>query len=496
QLWASEHCEVEVDGRSYPINPNNYQTFSADHNGELTVAIAAKDLRAPSLLVWGGFMHRDERYTVPLDQEAHKKLSEIEGDDLAKPRMTNWNPDYKAETDDKAVVKAGYKEHAPKVANAIQHVMSVTQEPQKPMRAPLQKKRARLLQDRRNFGDMRQLEPTPAANVVRSLRTLKHIDREMPLEPESFKLSLNQKLGFENSIGFMFTKKDLALQPIKSVSQVKSLIRQTPPKAPQLLGNIFEDAWNAIESAAEAVWREAQKIAIYIAETVTLVIEYADKVVQKVVQSVKEAVEAVVHILKMIEAFIEDVIRFLTTLFDWGAILEAHKILKQIANNQLRAVRQIMSRGPDDFTRLITGVFKGQTALVDAAKHPQLTGNASSARANDPHPEVQAQLNSVPGKYVNDKVDDHKGEIDYNVKPSIKPSQTTVDQDGASQAMQLAGVLGGSLSDPIGASFADMYQSVQDLISGDIEKVLLRMLKPLFADFDKIGKVLDCVQEV
>jgi outer membrane protein assembly factor BamB len=496
QLWATEHCEVEVDGRVYPINPYNYQTFAADEKGELTVALAAKDLRAPKLSVWAGFMHRDERYTIPLDQDAHKKLSELEADDLAQPRMTNWKPGYDANKDDKALVKEGYKPHAPKVATAIQHVMSVTQEPEQPMRAPLQKKRARLLKDRRNFGDMRQTEPTPTVDGVRSLRTLKHIDRQMPLEPESFKLSLNQELGFENSVGFVFTKKDLSLQPIKSLAQVKSVIRQTPPQAPQLLGNIFEDAWNAIESAAEAVWREAQKIAIYIADQVTLVIEYAEKVVEKVVQTVKEAVEAVVHILKMIEAFIEDVIRFLTTLFDWGAILEAHKILKQIANNQMRAVIQITSRGKDDFSRMLMAAFKGSApVLVDTSQHPQISNTASSARANDSHPEIEAQVNSVPGKYVDDKVDEHKGEINYNLKPAIKPGETPIDQDVSTQALELAGALGGSLSDPLGVSFADIYQSIQDLLSGDVDKVILRMLKPWMDDFDKIGKALGLVQD-
>jgi hypothetical protein len=495
QLWATEHCELEVDGRAYPINPNNYQTFAADNNGELTVALAASELRAPKLLVWGGFMHRDERYTIPLDQEAHKKLSEIKGDELATPRMTNWNPDYKAATDDKALVKDGYKEHAPKVATAIQHVMSVTQEPQPPKRATLQKKRARLLRDLRNFGDMQEVEAMPAADGVRSLRTLKHIEREMPLEPESFKLSLNRKLGFKDSIGFVFTKENLELQPIKNKTQLTSLIRQTPPQAPQLLGDIFEDAWNAIESAAEAVWNEAKKIAIYIADQVTLVIEYAEKVVQKVVQTVKEAVEAVVHILKMIEAFIEDVIRFLTTLFDWGAILEAHKILKQIATNQMQAVRQLLNRGSDDFMKLITGVFQGKPAMIDTSKHPQLAGTASSARASDPNPQALAQVNSVPGKYVNDKVDEHKGEINYNVKPGITPGQTSMDKDDASQALALGNALGGSLSNPLGLSFADMYDSIKDIISGDIEKVVRRMLKPFFAEFDKVGKALDLVWE-
>ena len=86
-------------------------------------------------------------------------------------------------------------------------------------------------------------------------------------------------------------------------------------------------------------------------------IEYADRIVQKVVESVNEAVDAVVHIIKMIEAFIEDVIRFLRMMFDWGAILDAQNILKQIANQQMRAVRQITDRGQEDFMKMLTAAF-------------------------------------------------------------------------------------------------------------------------------------------
>ena len=206
----------------------------------------------------------------------------------------------------------------------------------------------------------------------------------------------------------MFSKNDLELRPINTLGEVQAMMLQMPPQAPPLLGNIFEDAWNAIEDAANAVWREAQKIAIFIADQVTLVIEYADRIVQKVVQSVKEAVEAVVHILKMIEAFIEDVIRFLMVLFDWSGILEAHKILKQIANNQMRTVRQVTARGKDDFLKLLTSAFHGTPPPVDLPDHDVAKTSANTCRANDPHPEVQAQVNSVHGKYVNNKVEDKK----------------------------------------------------------------------------------------
>ena len=491
QLWSTEHCEVEVDGRAYPINPHNYQTFIADEKGELTVAIAADDIRAPKLKVWAGFMHREERYTIPLDRAVHKDLSELSAEELTEPRMKNWSPDYDSNTDNESFVDEGYEEHAGKVANAIQHVMAVTQEPVPMMRAGQRKKRARLLRDRRNFGDMQEVENVPTSDAVCSLLTLKHIEQDIPLEPESFMQSLRSVEGFENSIGFVFTKEKLDLRPLNSVRELRTTFKMAPsPEAPKLLGNIFEDAWNAIESAAEAVWNEAKRIAIYIADTVTLVIDYADRVVQKVVQSVKEAVEAVVHIFKMIGKFIEDVVRFLTTLFDWGAILEAHEILKAIASQQMRTVQEIVRRGPDDFAKMITGVFTGKPVAIDIAKHPELAGSASSARAGDRHPEVQGQINSVPGKYVNDKMDEHNGEINFSVQTSSKPSPTPGD-DAGSQALQFTSVLSNSLSDPLNLSFADMYESIKDLLSGNIEKIVLTMMKPLLSNFSLMGDALD-----
>src|SRR6185503_6881591 len=147
------------------------------------------------------------------------------------------------------------------------------------------------------------------------------------------------------------------------------------------------------------------------------------------------------------------------------------------------------------FGRLLMAAFKGAPVLIDTSNHPQISNTASSARANDSHPEIEAQVNSVPGKYVNDKMDEHQGEINYNLKPSIKPGETPIDQDVSTQALELAGALGGSLSDPLGVSFADIYQSIQDLISGDVDKVILRMLKPFMDDFDKIGKALGLVQD-
>ena len=76
--------------------------------------------------------------------------------------MTNWKPDYDPKKDDKAIVKEGYKPHAGKVATAIQHVMSVTQEPKEEVRVGLQTKRTRLRVDRRNSPTCCKCSPSRA----------------------------------------------------------------------------------------------------------------------------------------------------------------------------------------------------------------------------------------------------------------------------------------------------------------------------------------------
>ena len=497
QLWATEHVEVEVDGRKYQINPNNYQSFTADEKGELSVAILADELKAPSLSVWAGFMHRDERYNIPLGEGANDKLSKVKPDELSEPAMRNWKENYNPETDGKPIVKKEYKPHAAKVSTAIQHVMSVTQEPQqRKIEAGLHTKRARLRVDRRNFSDMFAPPPTPSVDRVSAMRTLRHIEREIPLEPVSFKQRLNKTPGFENCVGFELVKTNgsFSLNPLKSVAEAEAIMKQKPvlamATAPPSVGNIFDDIWNTIENAAEAVWREAQRIAVFVADQVKLVIEYADRAIEKVIETVNEAVDAVVHIIKMIEAFIEDVIRFLRMMFDWGAIIDAKKILKKLANDQMRAVRQITDKGQTDFMKIVTAAFaSGSSGIVDVTKLP--ARSASSCRANDPHPEVRGQVNSVHGKYVNDKVDDHKSGVDFKVKPSINPTDTPVDAGDESKAMELSKSLSGALSDPLGVSFADMYQNVSDLVSGNMEAVFNRLLKSSLMDFNQIGKALD-----
>lgn len=497
QLWATEHVEIEVNGRRYPVNPNNYQSFIVDQNGELTVSLEADELSAPALSVWAGFMHRDERYTIPLDQDAHEELSKIEADDLADPRMTTWKPDYNPDKDAKPIVKKEYKQHAGKVATAIQHVMAVTQEEPEGMRSKLLRaKRSHLRAGRRNFADVRQAPPPPRTDTVTTLRTLKHIERQVPLEPENFRQSLGQMTGFENSIGFVFSKEDLELRPINNLGQVQMQFMPPPQAAPKLLGNIFEDAWNAIESAAEAVWREAKRIAIYVAEQVTLVIEYAAGIVEKVVASVKEAIDAVVHILKMIEAFISDVIRFLMTLFDWGAILEAQKLIKQLGRNQLKEVRRLVAGEKGSLLKLMTGGVQPATGKVDSSNALIASSSASTCRADNPQADAESHVNSVQGKYINNKVDERKEQVVYSASPSITtPTQLLpIDQDAGAMAANMASSLSSVFSDPLGISFAEIYENIKDLVSGDINKVVSRLLESVLPDSDMLNKVFDALE--
>src|SRR6185369_7454833 len=223
QLWAQEHVEVEVNSKTYPINPNNYQSFEADANGELTVVLSATDLDVPALSAWAGFMHRDERFTIPLDQGANGKLSDVQADKLAKPQPTNWKPHYDPAKDDKPVVKEGYAPHAEKVATAIRHVMSVSQEPKPKSLVKPNSQRLAELMAQRNFSDMRQFTPVLCGDGVKTMRTLKHINRRAPADGVSFRQSLDNLPDFQGSIGFVFTNdgKTPQITPLKPHEHVQ-----------------------------------------------------------------------------------------------------------------------------------------------------------------------------------------------------------------------------------------------------------------------------------
>ena len=506
QLWAQEHVEVEVARTTYPINPNNYQSFETDNNGELTVLLSATDLQVPALSVWAGFMHREERFTVPLDQGANGKLAEVDGAKLAKPQRTSWKPGYDSTKDDKPVVKPDYAPHAEKVATAIRHVMSVSQDPKPEKLVTPRSLRVAELLAQRNFADMRQPLSIPAGDRVKTLRTLRHINRRGPVDGLSFRQSLNKMPVFKDSIGFMFVKGDSDptikppdITPLTSMEHVRREFPRAfdpaPATPPDPLGNIFEDAWDAIESAAEAAWKEAQKIAIFIADQVTLVIDYADQTIKKVVNTIKEAVEAVVHIIKMIEALIEDVIRILMLLFDWSGILKTQEILKTISQNQLKIVKELVSPAQKDkFQNVIAGVFNTKTAPLDLSKHEaaQVSANSSNAQHNDPH--IQAHVNSVNGKYVNSKVDDHKDNIVVSHDASADEPKNPVDDAVQGNVLKLSDSLGGVLGDPLGVGFGEIYDGIKALVSGDMEKFGTQFTQAFLANHNVLADLLTEVE--
>jgi hypothetical protein len=268
----------------------------------------------------------------------------------------------------------------------------------------------------------------------------------------------------------------------------------TQPKPP---GNIFEDAWDAIEDAAEAVWKEAQKIAIFIADQVTLVIDYAEQTVKKVVESVKEAIEAVVHIIKMIEAFIEDVIRILMLLFDWSGILKTQEILKTISQNQLKIIKEMTSAAKrDNFKHLIEGVFKANPGPVDVSGHDAAHVSANSSKEQHNDPRVAAQVNSVHGKYVDSKVDEHKDGIDAKGKAELEPPKNPVDEGREGRVLKLAESLQGILNNPLGVEFGEIYEGIKALVSGDFAKLGNEFTQALLQNFNLLSDVITGVDVV
>ena len=203
----------------------------------------------------------------------------------------------------------------------------------------------------------------------------------------------------------------------------------------------------------------------------------------------KEAVEAVVHILKMIEALIEDVIRILMLLFDWSGILETQQILKTICRNQLKTVKEMTAVGQkDNFQKLLTGVFQTRPAPLDLSHHPAALASGNSAREHN-NPQVQGEVQSVHGKYVNSKVDERKDEVTVSGDASFRPVQTA-GEAGEKSIQKIADSLTGVLRDPLGAQFGEIYEGIKQIISGDISGLAAEFSEAMLGNFNVFGEVV------
>lgn len=506
EISALDYTTIEVAGQSYDVNPHNAQTFQADASGQLTVVVDATDLKVADLAVWAGFMHQGERVTVALDQDAHQQLSDINSPPpqgqpnrlTDKNRLINWKKPAANGTDSSErgpLLKGGYENHAQDVSNGIAHVASAAQP--SPNSGASQLGAASGSADR--LPAMRQPVRRQYGDRGQALRTCKHVLRRTPVTPESVLASIRQQTGGDhvgfymsfgnngdsNTFGFgHFTKDESAIHmPAPRPGSATAGGAGTP------LGNIFDSMVDAFESAAD----EIKKIAIEVGDNVTAAVQYADDaVVHVVINSIADAMEIIGNFLEKIALLVVDLIKFLLFLFDWGAILATHRILKDTMFNALDFMIDGGKIGDNAKSAAATIVkyIPGLSDLPGLDDASSWLANSADAQAAPqqrlsvapPPPQGYSDANGVSGTMMSSKISQHV------------PLDTMT---GASQAAQMA-----QQAEQIEQVLAALMTALPDLVTaspGDIGTKLLDIVRTVGKDIetafvdglDDVLKVLD-----
>lgn len=407
-LWASEIAILEVAGQPCFVTPENSVTLAADGTGEVTVVLDAGGITAPTLYARAAFMHRDDQVVVKPDQDAQGQLGTVQAGDLSAPKLTNWKPNATA-TDQQSVLTGEYANHADDIASSVRTVMTSASGGGGSAGGSAVGLGLGLglgLGDGApaGFDALRQPAAPAGGDRVALLRTVRRAPRRMPANPDAF----HQALGGHVGLVFDTSGGTLRCQLLATHDDVQAERAGLPSvTASTALGGFWSDLWGDVEDVADDVYDAAEKIVVSIDQSIQVAITIlkndVKSIVDAVVSTVEEAVDAVVGFFKQLAIDIEKVIQFLREMFDWGAILATHNIIRD-------TVTACATRVKADVSALTAAIDSaaGQIAAGLALQLPELDGGSvtDAAAAAPPSPALDS-ANSVKGKSMRQKAQDN-----------------------------------------------------------------------------------------
>jgi hypothetical protein len=496
EVWATDRLDVEVDGHVCPLGPYNSQTFVADGHGELTLVVAAESLTVPRLSLCAGFMDRGARYVIDPAEDAHASLASLDEHEISDPgRMTNWRTDAEGGPAHGALLKEAQRPHAAAIATSVRNVMAVApgSPPPRPLAPALVGDMPLGLPDGSPMGfpDMTQPVAPPRSDVVRAVPTMDHQDGARPVTPEGLVAALQQ--AAPGSRGFTIRFGDdgagVRLEHLTSDADVAAAMgTPTAPVAADVpLGGVLDFDWwddvkhgltqgtSAIASGVTTAIDKVKEIAITVGDAVTVAIHTLDDVTHVVLRTVEDAVDLVVAVLKKIALEVWEIIQFLMLLFDWGAILEAHRIIKALVTGCVdRAADVAANLGAagdelvDALDRLLGG--PGRTTSADDVTACS-AADLLAADGRGDHPAV-GSVNGVSGGMLQAKLKEHAGDAHVTSAPAAVPSL-----DGLAALQSAAAVPADVLS-----HLLDMLPQLASGNIADIGDALLALLRTLATD--------------
>jgi outer membrane protein assembly factor BamB len=498
ELYCTGHMTVEVAGKPYALTPENGQHFFTDAEGELTVVVDAVDLKPESLSVWAGFMNPQQRVTVNPAEDAHTRLANVKAEEMTKPRMKKWKPASEGGPEHGPLLAPEQHPQSEKIAGAVRHVMSVggppaaesAPRPVNPVRpAPMNAGAFDLGESftvetatvnpaasatkptRAPFADMKQRVGAPMGDQIKPLHTLKHINRTAPITPESVLASMHQNapgaLGFE----FVMTKNGVELNYLMTHQHVTDAMGVPTPRPTVQnvhLGSAARAVWDTVRDAGESIAHAAQRIAVKIGEYVQVAIEKANQLIHVVVRSIKQAIDIVVEFFKNLALKLWMIIQFLLLLFDFGDIIEIHKILGDTFRNLGTFVSRTIGDGAlvrEGFTQLLK-VLHIQPEVFNRLSDVSTSAQATHEIHGSPPSPMLERCRSVGARsmYSRAKENQQDARVIGEVQPMGGPVTLTVSATASEEFL---------------LEILQLLPSLVTMSAGDAAQALLERVKKL-----------------
>jgi len=420
EVSTASPAMISAPGGARPVlvTEENAQEYLTDSEGQVTILIDAKDLKPPTLMVWAGFMAPGARYTVSPAEDAHNRLAAVQGEDMTTNRMKSWRPDNSQERGGPVMGPLLKQEHhgkAPQTAAVVRHMMAAGT-----ASSSRQSVGAAVAGFRMRFADMAQRAELPRGDQIRAIPTLRHIKRAHPVTHQQVLKSIQEEcpgaLGFEFSV---HPKDGLQFRYLSTHEEVKAA-RGTagpfnaPPLDSQPMADAVKNAWDKVVHTAEDLAENATRIVVSIANGVNLALETLDGIIHQVVHTIEDAVNAVVSFLIKLALEIYMIIQFLLMLFDFEAIIKAHRILRQTFRNLGPYFKHVIGDGAivHDSLAPLVALVQGQEPVVAAAV-PGTSGNGiRQDLAQDPT-NAANHANSVGARSMYGKLKDHTSEVSF-----------------------------------------------------------------------------------
>jgi outer membrane protein assembly factor BamB len=430
EIWADGNLTIEVDGQKYSINSDNSAKFTTGKDGSVTIVLHedsnhAPDghlLNVPTLQVRAGFMPLSSRFVVNPAESCHQTLANVTQDQISgnKPLA----PD-KPKT---RLIKPELDSKADSIVQVLNHVASMvsTSNSSSTSRSSSSAARGR----KQAVFLARANAPSDA---VQALHSSSYIRYRAPITPEymphpHFILSFDDT-GHPSSFTPFDTTADLDnhlqnnLKLASSSALFSRAITRTGDdaaggwfnslakdikKAVKDVGHGLSSAWDDVKHFVVRTWDEVKNdIGEVIHQVEVAIVDVWNNVTTWVIKTVKDALDHIVAFLKKIWVLIKDIYNFLRALFDWGAILDVHDVIRDTTSNTLKQLKAgLDSQVPQD----IKNAFSGLKEKIDQALRGTPSGPSLSSyktQSSGLSGQFISQGKSVKSRYMTDKLKKH-----------------------------------------------------------------------------------------